>query len=175
MAADGGTVTFSGYKGTYGYLVIIKHDNGTQTYYAHNSSLLVKAGEKPKLYIPMSLVDLRIDNSEEVAIDGELISVTAQDAERGNTLLWLDGESLSYTTATLLANGNYQLDGLVRGQYGTLAKAHKANQYVVRCDDALVKPTFLDDDIGKTVYFKFTSFNIFGGNEQSLADVSAFG
>ena len=45
-AADGGTVTFSGYKGTYGYLVIIKHDNGTQTYYAHNSSLLVKAGDK---------------------------------------------------------------------------------------------------------------------------------
>ena len=113
--------------------------------------------------------------SMEVAIDGELISVTTQDAERGNTLLWLDGESLSYTTATLLANGNYRLDGLVRGQYGTVAKAHKANQYVARCDDALVKPTFLDDDIGKTVYFKFTSFNIFGGNEQSLADVSAFG
>ena len=45
-AADGGTVTFAGYKGTYGYLVIIKHDNGTQTYYAHNSSLLVKAGDK---------------------------------------------------------------------------------------------------------------------------------
>ena len=45
-AADGGTVTFSGYKGTYGYLVIIKHDNGAQTYYAHNSSLLVKAGDK---------------------------------------------------------------------------------------------------------------------------------
>ena len=45
-AADGGTVTFSGWKGTYGKLVIIKHDNGTQTYYAHNSSLLVSAGDK---------------------------------------------------------------------------------------------------------------------------------
>ncbi|MEA4933737.1 MAG: M23 family metallopeptidase [Lawsonibacter sp.] len=45
-AADGGTVTFSGYKGTYGYLVIITHDNGTQTYYGHNSSLLVSAGQK---------------------------------------------------------------------------------------------------------------------------------
>lgn len=113
--------------------------------------------------------------SLEVAIDGELISGTEQDAERGNTLLWIDGESLSYATATLLANGNYQLDGLVRGQYGTLAKAHKANEFVVRCDEALVKPTFLDEDIGKTIYFKFTSFNIFGSNEQSLAEVSAYG
>lgn len=45
-AADGGRVTFAGYKGSYGNLVIITHDNGTQTYYAHNSSLLVSAGDK---------------------------------------------------------------------------------------------------------------------------------
>lgn len=45
-AADGGTVTFAGTKGTYGKLVIITHDNGTQTYYAHNSSLLVSSGQK---------------------------------------------------------------------------------------------------------------------------------
>ncbi len=45
-AADGGTVTYAGYKGSYGNLVIITHDNGTQTYYGHNSSLLVSAGQK---------------------------------------------------------------------------------------------------------------------------------
>ena len=45
-AADGGKVTFAGYQGDYGYLVVITHDNGKQTYYAHNSSLLVKAGER---------------------------------------------------------------------------------------------------------------------------------
>ena len=45
-AADGGKVTFAGYKGNYGYLIIITHDNGTQTYYGHNSSLLVSAGTK---------------------------------------------------------------------------------------------------------------------------------
>ena len=113
--------------------------------------------------------------SLEVAIEGELISGTEQDAERGNTLLWIDGESLSYATATLLDNGNYRLDGLVRGQYGSVAKDHKAGKFVVRCDEALVKPTFLDEDIGKTIYFKFTSFNIFGGNEQSLSEVSVYG
>lgn len=46
VASDGGTVTFSGYKGSYGYLVIIDHQNGVETYYAHNSELLVKEGDK---------------------------------------------------------------------------------------------------------------------------------
>lgn len=45
-ASDGGTVSFSGWKGGYGYLVIINHGNGMQTYYAHNSKLLVKRGQK---------------------------------------------------------------------------------------------------------------------------------
>ena len=45
-AADGGTVTFAGWRGSYGKLVIITHDDGSQTYYAHNSSFLVKAGDK---------------------------------------------------------------------------------------------------------------------------------
>ena len=44
-AADGGTVTYSGWRGGYGYLVIIDHGNGYQTYYGHNSSLIVSAGE----------------------------------------------------------------------------------------------------------------------------------
>ena len=43
-AADGGTVTFSGYKGAMGYVVIIDHGNGYCTYYEHNCSLLVGYG-----------------------------------------------------------------------------------------------------------------------------------
>ncbi len=45
-AADGGTVTKAGWHYSYGNLVVIKHDNGTETYYAHNSSLLVSVGDK---------------------------------------------------------------------------------------------------------------------------------
>lgn len=45
-AADGGTVTFAGWDGTYGQLVVINHGNGYVTYYAHNSSLLVSVGDK---------------------------------------------------------------------------------------------------------------------------------
>ena len=45
VAADGGVVSFSGYKGAMGYVVIIDHNNGYVTYYEHNSSLLVSAGQ----------------------------------------------------------------------------------------------------------------------------------
>ncbi len=45
-ASDGGTVTFAGWKGSYGRLVIVDHGNGYQTYYGHCSSLLVSSGSK---------------------------------------------------------------------------------------------------------------------------------
>lgn len=46
LAADGGTVTRAGYNGSFGYLVVIDHQNGMETYYAHNSELLVSVGDK---------------------------------------------------------------------------------------------------------------------------------
>ena len=45
-ASDGGTVTYAGWMSGYGYLVIIDHGNGYQTYYGHNSKLLVSVGTK---------------------------------------------------------------------------------------------------------------------------------
>lgn len=44
-AAASGTVSFSGWKGAYGKLVVLTHSNGIQTYYGHCSSLLVSAGQ----------------------------------------------------------------------------------------------------------------------------------
>ena len=44
-AAAGGTVVFSGWKGSLGKLVVVSHGNGIQTYYGHCSSLLVSSGQ----------------------------------------------------------------------------------------------------------------------------------
>ncbi len=46
-AAASGRVIFAkvGWNGAYGNLTIIQHDNGTQTYYAHQSKLAVSAGD----------------------------------------------------------------------------------------------------------------------------------
>ena len=43
-AVASGTVTYSGYDGTFGYTVVIDHGNGTQTRYAHAEALCVKKG-----------------------------------------------------------------------------------------------------------------------------------
>lgn len=40
-----GKVVYSGYKGGYGNCVIVEHENGVQTIYAHNSKNLVKTGD----------------------------------------------------------------------------------------------------------------------------------
>ena len=47
-AAFDGEVIFSGKYYGYGNLVRIKHANGLETYYSHNSKNLVKVGEKVK-------------------------------------------------------------------------------------------------------------------------------
>ena len=45
-AARAGTVVYAGWdNGGYGNLVVIEHDNGTHTYYAHNSSIYVSVGQ----------------------------------------------------------------------------------------------------------------------------------
>lgn len=44
-ASDGGKVVYSGWNGSFGYLVKIDHQNGFVTYYAHNSKNYVKTGE----------------------------------------------------------------------------------------------------------------------------------
>ena len=44
-AAASGTVSFAGWKGALGNLVVISHGNGVQTYYGHNSKLTVSAGQ----------------------------------------------------------------------------------------------------------------------------------
>lgn len=43
-AAASGTVTFAGWKGSYGNLMVVTHSNGVQTYYGHCSKLYLSAG-----------------------------------------------------------------------------------------------------------------------------------
>lgn len=46
LAAAGGKVTYSGWMGGYGNLIIITHENGIQTYYGHASKLYASVGDK---------------------------------------------------------------------------------------------------------------------------------
>lgn len=48
VAVDSGTVIYSGVQGSYGNTVMIRHDNGLVSLYAHNSALVVKVGDRVK-------------------------------------------------------------------------------------------------------------------------------
>ena len=110
----------------------------------------------------------------EVTANGTFLSGNEQDAKRGNTLCWLDGECFSYQIANLLPRGNYQLTGCMRGQYNTTAESHSAGCNFARLDSTLLKIPFRKEDVGKQIWLKFVSFNIFGSGYQSLADVQAY-
>lgn len=114
------------------------------------------------------------DTSVEVSCNGTFLSGSQQDAERGNTLCWIDGECLSYQGATLLDNGHWRLDGCIRGQHTTTAAAHDAGAQFARLDASLLRIPFLPEDVGKKVYLKFVSFNVFGAGVQDLASVKAY-
>lgn len=45
-ATADGTVSFAGYMGNYGYVVMVTHQNGYETRYAHLSKLRVKRGQR---------------------------------------------------------------------------------------------------------------------------------
>ena len=109
-----------------------------------------------------------------VSCNDQLLSGTPQDAERKNTLCWIGGECLSYVTATLMSTGNYKLSGCIRGQYNTTPAAHSAGADFVRLDNAVLHLDFTKYDIGKKIYLKFCSYNIFGAGNQDLSEVRAY-
>lgn len=113
------------------------------------------------------------DTTIEVTCNGTFLAGTKQDAERGNTLCWLDSECFSYEGAELLSNGNWKFTNCIRGQYNTTAAAHSSGVQFARMDSALLKLPFRTEDIGKKIWLKFTSYNVFGSGEQGLEDVDA--
>jgi murein DD-endopeptidase MepM/ murein hydrolase activator NlpD len=45
LSADNGTVTWAGWKGGYGYCIIVDHHNGYETLYGHCSKLIADVGD----------------------------------------------------------------------------------------------------------------------------------
>ena len=109
-----------------------------------------------------------------VSCNDQLISGTQQDAERKNTLCWIGGECFSYVAAQMRADGNWQLEGCIRGQCNTTAAQHSAGADFVRLDAAVLRLDFTKEDIGKKLYLKFPAYNIFGSGEQDLSSVQAY-
>jgi hypothetical protein len=105
---------------------------------------------------------------------GELISGTLADRDDLLTLCYVDGELISYQTATLTAANKYNLTSLRRGAHGTPVGAHNIDTKFVRIDDAIFKYGYEASDIGKTLYIKLRSLNTFDSGAEELATLTAY-
>lgn len=115
-------------------------------------------------------VDIHLDNPRAV----ELLTGSTQDAADGNTLVWINGECMSYSLATLTGPNLYTLSGLVRAQYGTKLGNHYADDDVAILDGNIYALTLPKAYIGKKLYFKLPAFNAFKANSQDLSDLDCY-
>lgn len=105
---------------------------------------------------------------------GQLTGGTEQDSRDLLTLCYADGEFLAYETAELKGVGRYALGNLTRGAYGSNIGRHEAGRPFVRVDESLFKYPVPRDWIGRTVWVKLVSHNVFGSGAQDLAEVPAY-
>lgn len=111
-------------------------------------------------------------------LGGALLPATATEAAKLATLFYIGGshpEFMAHQGATLTGTNAYNLSGLVRGCYGSTADTHAIGDPFVRLDGAVVGSGPLDlGMIGQVVYFKFQSYNQWGGGLQDLASLSPY-
>lgn len=105
---------------------------------------------------------------------GQMTGGTEQDSRDLLTLCYVDGEFLAYANAELKGVGRYTLGNLTRGAYGSAIDSHAAGSKFARVDEALFKYAVPRNWIGRTVWVKLVSYNVFSGGIQDLASVPAY-
>jgi hypothetical protein len=110
-----------------------------------------------------------------LAESGGALSGTSQSAaQSGATLSLVNSEFLAYESATLVSSNAYQLTGLSRGQGGSTPTAHSSGAPFARIDGAVIRYNLPANFAGQTLYFKFQSFNIFGGGTEDLSTCAVY-
>ncbi len=125
---------------------------------------------------------LAIDLSESAgSAFGSLVSISNTLADQYNNLCWVDGEFLAFTTQAAGASPDqYNLTRLNRGLFDTTAGSHLAGaqfcflNVLQNADPAVFKWQYPTRLIGKTLMFKFTSFNQQDSEEQDISTVTAY-
>ena len=105
---------------------------------------------------------------------GQMTGGTEQDSRDLLTLCYVDGEFLAYANAELKGVGRYTLGNLTRGAYGSAIDSHAAGSKFARVDEALFKYAVPRNWIGRTVWVKLVSYNVFSGGIQDLSSVPAY-
>lgn len=119
------------------------------------------------------------DLTDTLALDltesrSQLLSGTQADADNFTTLCYVDGEMISYETATLTSAYKYGLTYLRRGVFGTPITSHAINSQFARMDNGIFPYAYDKSKIGTTIYIKILGFNIYDGGQQAITDVDPY-
>lgn len=108
-------------------------------------------------------------------LGGTIVNAATTDSANLATLSLIEDELVGYSSTSLTGPNAYNVTLPNRGFFQTTPASHASSSRFIRVDDRIIKSGALDYSmVGKTIYFKFTSFNIYQAAEQSLADVSAY-
>jgi hypothetical protein len=106
---------------------------------------------------------------------GQILTGSAADANNLSTLAIIDNEYLAYTGSSLVSANVYDVTLAVRASHNTTAAIHSIGAKFIRIDDAVAYSDDIDlAMIGKTLYFKFLSFNKWRGGKELLPSVTAY-
>lgn len=88
--------------------------------------------------------------------------------------IWVNGEVLAYEKAAATDKNTYTISGLARGLNGTLEVTHSSGEKFAVLDGGLyvLQPT--KADIGKTLYFKFPSFNVYKSMAEDINELDSY-
>lgn len=115
---------------------------------------------------------LSVDMTESMGIING--SATNADATALNTICYVDGEIIAFGNSSMVAQYKYNLTYLVRGAYDSPISSHAIGKPFLRLDQSVFKYPVDQSRIGQTIYFKFQSFNIYGGGLQTLDSLGAY-
>jgi hypothetical protein len=100
---------------------------------------------------------------------------TGQSEAANQTIIRVDEEIISYGAITLDSGTTYTISSTTRAVYDSTLGTHAvgADAYFL-VPASVVQLNLQAQYIGNDVYFKFTSFNLFGNEEELLSDVVAY-
>src|SRR3954470_3094841 len=112
----------------------------------------------------------------------QLPSVSTSDFDQGVSLCAIVDSShgnnpfelFSYKNSTLVGANTFQLDTFHRGLMGTQNVPHNIGDTFARLDQASFTYQYDPSYYGKTITFKFCSFNTLGGRPQPISQAAAF-
>lgn len=101
-----------------------------------------------------------------------LDSGTTQDADSLNTMCFVDGEIISYSTCTPSGQNQYTMSNYMRrGQVGSQILPHVAGAAFMRLDSSIFKFSYDPQWAGQTLFLKFQSVNRWGKSPQALSAI----